>query len=86
MNKRTIKKSLSEFSGKITLIMNELEEFKDEIEEYNQSIEPYEGKDDLTEEQYARQEWLEDVIYQLEDIISNLDDNQCQLDEMAEVE
>ena len=51
-----------------------LEELKDEIESESYDIEPYEGKDDLTDAQYERQEWLEDSASQIDDQLSTLED------------
>lgn len=58
-----------------------LEELKDEVENESYDIEPYDGKDDLTDSQYERQEWLDDSasilddqIYELETIIEALED------------
>lgn len=51
-----------------------LEELKDEVESESYDIEPYEGKDDLTDSQYERQEWLDDCSSQIDDQLSTLDD------------
>ena len=51
-----------------------LEELKDEVESESYDIEPYEGKDDLTESQCERQEWLDDCSSQIDDQLSTLDD------------
>ena len=51
-----------------------LEELKDEVESESYDIEPYEGKDDLTDSQQERQEWLDDCSSQIDDQLSTLDD------------
>lgn len=61
-----------------------LEELKDEVENESYDIEPYEGKDDLTESQYERQEWLDDCSSQIDDQLSILDDVISCLEDITE--
>ena len=58
----------------ITKIVDELDTLKMEVEETSEEIEPYEGKDELTFQQEERQEWLDDLVYDLETIIDTLEE------------
>ena len=67
MTRNQVKKQIE----KIRELMLEL---KDEIETTVDEIEPYEGKDDLTEQQEERKEWLEGCQYELETALDNLEE------------
>ena len=43
------------------------------LEEESEGIEPYEGKDDLTEAQNQRQEWLDDTASICQEFLDGLD-------------
>lgn len=63
---------------KIKALLEEAQIIMDELAEDVQitidEIEPYENHDDLTEQQYERQEWLENVNDTLSDKASDLTD------------
>ena len=65
MTKTQIKK-------KLETILNYIQDLYDEVEEARDSIEPYEGKEDLTDQQEERYEWLSELDSQLEDACNNL--------------
>lgn len=66
MNKTQIK-------SKLQLIIDELEELQNEVEETRDNIEPYDGKDDLTEKQQERCDWLDEVVDSLDSAKSELE-------------
>ena len=65
MTRKQVKKQIE----KIRELMLEL---KDDIETTIDEIEPYEGKEELTEQQEERKEWLEGCQYELETALSFL--------------
>ena len=67
MTKTQIKKRLG-------TILNYIQDLYDEVEEARDSIEPYEGKEDLTDQQEERYEWLDELASQLEDACDNLEE------------
>lgn len=67
MNKREIKKELKN-------IADQVEALADEVETTRDDIEPYDGKDDLTEQQEERYEWLDDLSCYLYDLANELRD------------
>lgn len=67
MNKREIKKELEN-------IADEVKALADEVEAERDLIEPYEGKDDLTEQQEERYDWLDDLCVYLYDLANELRD------------
>lgn len=66
MDKRQIKKRFKE-------ILEELEQLKSDVEEARDSIEPYDYKDDLTEAQQERYDWLDNVYNDLDNAIDSLE-------------
>ena len=67
MTKTQIKKRLG-------TILNYIQDLYDEVEEARDGIEPYEGKEDLTDQQEERYEWLDELASQLEDACDNLEE------------
>ena len=60
-----------------------LEELKDEVESESYDIEPYEGKDDLTDSQQERQEWLQDASSSIEEQIDTISEIVSNLEELT---
>ena len=69
MTRTTIKKRLE-------TILDQLLELQQDVEETRDEIEPYEGKDDLTDQQQERYDWLDELASTIDDACSNLSDYQ----------
>lgn len=67
MTRTTIKKRLE-------TILDQLLELQQDVEETKDEIEPYEGKDDLTDQQQERYDWLDELASTIDDAYSNLSD------------
>ena len=59
-SKTQFKKRANNIKERLETIQNELEELQNDLEWERDDIEPYEGKDDLTDQQEERQDWLDD--------------------------
>ena len=79
-----LKKRTKTLKDKLEALREELEELKSDIEEESSEIEPYEGKEDLTPQQEARQEWLDNSSGTLETVISSLEDSESDLESILE--
>ena len=62
----------TQIKAQISKIRDLILELKDEVEITIDDIEPYDGKDDLTPQQEERQEWLEEVMNELENASDSL--------------
>lgn len=67
MTKTQIKKKLGTILKYIRSLHGEVEDIRD-------SIEPYEDKEDLTNQQQEKYEWLDELASQLEDAYNNLEE------------
>lgn len=67
MTKTQIKKKLGTILKYIRSLQSEVEDIRD-------SIEPYEDKEDLTNQQQEKYEWLDELASQLEDAYNNLEE------------
>ena len=67
MTKTQIKKKLGTILKYIRSLQSEVEDIRD-------SIEPYEDKEDLTNLQQEKYEWLDELASQLEDAYNNLEE------------
>ena len=67
MTKTQIKKKLGTILKYIRSLHSEVEDIRD-------SIEPYEDKEDLTNQQQEKYEWLDELASQLEDAYNNLEE------------
>lgn len=72
MTKAQIKKQASQLLDKLTELKCELEDFQGLVQDESDNMEPYEGKNDLTEKQQERQEWLEDFASIIDDAANSL--------------
>jgi chromosome segregation ATPase len=80
LTKTQIKAKVKNLIEQISTIRMELEELQSDVEMERDDIEPYEGKDDLTEAQEERQEWLDNAASQIEEMVMNLqeaEDKEC---------
>lgn len=84
ITKKQVKKQAQDLQDKMYDIQYYLELLRGEIEEEIDSIEPYENRDDLTEQQEERKEWLEMAIDSLNYAIDNLENAQTDLNEMLD--
>lgn len=80
LTKTQVKSRLQKITEQLEELLNQIEDLKTDCEDEAENIEPYDGKDELTEAQEERQEWLTDTAYTLDtqydslaDIISELD-------------
>lgn len=67
MTKTQIKKKLG-------TILKYIRGLQSEVEDVRDSIEPYEDKEDLTNQQQEKYEWLDELASQLEDAYNNLEE------------
>lgn len=67
MTKTQIKKKLG-------TILKYIRSLQSEVEDVRDSIEPYEDKEDLTNQQQEKYEWLDELASQLEDAYNNLEE------------
>lgn len=83
LNKTQIKAKVKNLVEQISTIRMELEDLQSDVEMERDDIEPYEGKDDLTEAQEERQEWLDNAASQIEEMVMSLqeaEDRESDLD------
>ena len=83
ITKTQIKSKLNDLFERISTIRMELEELQSDVEMERDDIEPYEGKDDLTEQQEERQEWLDNTAYTIGEMVDSLneaEDKQYEID------
>lgn len=73
LNKKDIKKRVSEMLDKLNDIKTELEELASDVENESENIEPYEGRNELTIQQQERQEWLDECQEALESAVSDIE-------------
>ena len=81
-SKKTIKTQLAKWKDKLEDLRLELENIKDDCESTASDIEPYEGRNELTLQQQARQEWFENTASELDDIMSDLETNCGTIDDL----
>lgn len=81
MTKTQVKNQLKKLIERLEDLRGDLEMLGDDAQETAYDIEPYDGKDELTEQQEERQDWMNETadaiseqVSNLEDVISNLDD------------
>ena len=55
-------------------VKKQIEKIRELMLELKDEIEPYEGKEELTEQQEERKEWLENCQYELETALDNLEE------------
>ena len=67
MTKTQIKKKLG-------TILKYIRGLHSEVEDVRDSIEPYEDREDLTNQQQEKYEWLDELASQLEDAYNNLEE------------
>lgn len=84
LTKKQVKSRGQKLQDKIYDLQYELELLRDEIEEEIDSIVPYENRDDLTEAQEERKEYLEMAFDSLNYAIDNLENAQSDLNEMLD--
>lgn len=83
ITKTQIKSKLKDLFERISTIRMELEELQSDVEMERDDIEPYEGKDDLTEAQEERQEWLDNTAHTIEEMVNSLqeaEDKECEIE------
>lgn len=82
------KGELGKLEGAIDNAIEVIDTLIYDIEEERDSIEPYEGKDELTEQQEERYEWLDNLASDLNSLKDDLEDWQgtmgCHFDETYE--
>ena len=83
ITKTQIKKRIEKLMDQLTEIGNELMNLQDEIDCEVEDIEPYEGKDELTEQQEERQEWLEETSRTIEEQVENISEINSYLEEIT---
>ena len=74
MTKTQVKARLAKIKALLEEAQIAMDELAEDVQTTIDEIEPYENHDDLTEQQYERQEWLENVSDTLEDKASDLTD------------
>lgn len=77
MTKNEIKRMLRDVQEKASRLQGELEELQETLRDEADSMEPYEGKDDLTEAQEQKQDWLNSWADSLEGLTGSLEDLSC---------
>lgn len=65
--------SKTQFIKMLREVYDKVDTIKMLLEEESEGIEPYEGKDDLTEAQSQRQEWLDDAASICQEFLDGLD-------------
>ena len=64
----------TQIKKRLGTILNYIQNLQDDVEDARDSIEPYEDKDDLTNRQQEKYEWLDELASQLEDAYNNLEE------------
>lgn len=83
ITKTQIKKRVQMLIDQLEEIGNLLMELQDDIDCEVSDIEPYEGKDDLTDAQYERQEWLEETSSIIEEQVESISEITSNLEEIT---
>lgn len=73
ITKTQIRKRIEKLIEQLNDLQLEVQELKDEVENEANDIEPYGDRDELTEAQEERQQWLEDAVGQLDEADSNIE-------------
>lgn len=80
LNKLWDKEELGKLNGAIDNAIDVVDSMISDVEEERDSIEPYENKDDLTDKQQERYDWLDELANDLNEFKDKLED---WLDEMG---
>lgn len=64
----------TQFQKMLRKIYDQVEDVRMLLEEESESIEPYEGKDELTQAQEERQEWLDNAQSTCQDFLDNIEE------------
>lgn len=64
----------TQFQKMLRKIYDQVEDVRMLLEEESESIEPYEGKDELTQAQEERQEWLDNAQITCQDFLDNIEE------------
>lgn len=64
----------TQFQKMLRKIYDQVEDVRMLLEEESESVEPYEGKDELTQAQEERQEWLDNAQSTCQDFLDNIEE------------
>lgn len=81
MTKAQAKARLKPLMAEIGSLRAKIKELGEEMRKTADGVKPYEGKSDLTREQYRRQEWFDDIAYQLRYIADEMDERSHLIEE-----
>lgn len=73
-SKTQFKKRANEIKEKLENLLTDIEELQSDLENESADIEPYENKNDLTDAQYERQEWLDEQVSNVEQAQTSVQD------------
>lgn len=82
--KAQFKKRIEKLKEKLSDIRMEFEELQSDIEIESSDIEPYENRNDLTQAQEQRQEWLDNTASIVEETVSSIQEAEDNLDNIEE--
>lgn len=78
LNKTQIKKKVGELLEELEVIKAKLEDLQTDVDMESANIEPYEDKEELTQKQQERQDWLDNVSYALGGLIDGMDTSELE--------
>lgn len=81
MTKTQAKKRLTPLMAEIGSLRAKIKELGEEMQKTADAVKPYEGNRHLTDEQYRRQEWFDDIAYQLRYIADEMDERSHLIEE-----
>lgn len=73
--KTQYQKRMRDLATRLAETLEALEDLATDLGEEAEGIEPYEGRDELTQAQEERQQWLEDAQSATSDLRDAIDDN-----------
>lgn len=79
LNKLWDKEELGKLNGAIDNAIDVVDSMINDVEEERDSIEPYENKDDLTDKQQERYDWLDELANELNEFKDKLEDWQSEM-------
>lgn len=79
LNKLWDKEELGKLNGAIDNAIDVVDSMISDVEDERDSIEPYENKDDLTDKQQERYDWLDELANELNEFKDKLEDWQSEM-------
>lgn len=84
MTKTQIRSQLRKLLERLSLIKDDLQDLENEVEETRDNIEPYGDAYELTEAQEEKQEWCDDLAYEMQNLVDNIEEGINEIEDKLE--